>query len=73
MISGYCARASAGEHPYRDGIALIGDAAASDPAYGQGMSLTLRDARVLREYLVTTEDGVRLLMPMRAITVIIIG
>jgi menaquinone-9 beta-reductase len=45
------------DHPYRDGIALIGDAAAaSDPTYGQGMSLTLRDARVLRDYLAGTED-----------------
>ena len=31
-------------HPYKDGIALIGDAAASsDPAWGEGMSLTLSD------------------------------
>jgi 2-polyprenyl-6-methoxyphenol hydroxylase-like FAD-dependent oxidoreductase len=28
-------------HPYRDGVALIGDAAgASDPVWGQGLSLT---------------------------------
>ena len=40
------------EHPYRDGVALIGDAAAtSDPTFGQGMSLTLRDVRVLRDQL----------------------
>ncbi len=40
------------EHPYREGIALIGDAAAtSDPTFGQGMSLALRDARVLRNEL----------------------
>jgi len=40
------------DHPYRDGIALIGDAAAtSDPTWGQGMSLTLRDVRVLSETL----------------------
>ena len=40
------------EHPYRDGVALIGDAAAtSDPTFGQGMSLTLRDVRVLCEEL----------------------
>ena len=32
------------DHPYRDGIALIGDAAAtSDPTWGQGMSLALRN------------------------------
>jgi 2-polyprenyl-6-methoxyphenol hydroxylase-like FAD-dependent oxidoreductase len=40
------------DHPYRDGVALIGEAAAtSDPIFGQGMSLTLRDARVLRDAL----------------------
>jgi len=44
------------EHPYRDGVALLGDAAAtSDPTWGQGMSLTLRDARTLVDRL--TEDG----------------
>src|SRR5207249_4697756 len=32
------------DHPYRDGVALVGDAAAtSDPTWGQGISLTLRD------------------------------
>jgi 2-polyprenyl-6-methoxyphenol hydroxylase-like FAD-dependent oxidoreductase len=45
------------EHPYRDGVALLGDAAAaSDPSWGQGMGLTLRDVRVLRDHLVATED-----------------
>jgi len=45
------------EHPYRDGVALIGDAAAaSDPTWGQGLSLTLRDARVLRDQLLGTDD-----------------
>ena len=45
------------DHPYRDGVALIGDAAAtSDPTWGQGMSLTLRDARVLRDALLATDD-----------------
>jgi 2-polyprenyl-6-methoxyphenol hydroxylase-like FAD-dependent oxidoreductase len=45
------------EHPYRDGVALLGDsAAASDPTWGQGLSLTLRDARVLRDQLVATND-----------------
>jgi 2-polyprenyl-6-methoxyphenol hydroxylase-like FAD-dependent oxidoreductase len=44
-------------HPYRMGVALIGDAAASsDPSYGQGMCLTLRDARVLRDHLLSHED-----------------
>lgn len=45
------------EHPYREGVALIGDAAASsDPTWGQGLSLTLRDARVLRDALLADDD-----------------
>ena len=45
------------DHAYKDGIALIGDAAAtSDPTWGQGLSLTLRDARVLRDALLTEHD-----------------
>ncbi|MCG8672784.1 MAG: FAD-dependent monooxygenase, partial [Pseudomonadales bacterium] len=45
------------EHPYRDGIALIGDAAStSDPTWGQGMSLALRDVRVLYDKLSADED-----------------
>lgn len=44
-------------HPYRDGVALIGDAAAtSDPTWGQGMSLTLHDVRVLRDALLSSSD-----------------
>lgn len=45
------------EHPYRDGIALAGDAAAaSDPSWGQGLGMTLRDVRLLRDQLVASED-----------------
>jgi 2-polyprenyl-6-methoxyphenol hydroxylase-like FAD-dependent oxidoreductase len=45
------------DHPYRDGLAMIGDAAgASDPSWGQGLSLTLRDARVLAENLLSGDD-----------------
>jgi 2-polyprenyl-6-methoxyphenol hydroxylase-like FAD-dependent oxidoreductase len=45
------------DHPYREGIVLIGDAAAaSDPSWGQGLSLTLRDVRVLRDQLLTHKD-----------------
>jgi 2-polyprenyl-6-methoxyphenol hydroxylase-like FAD-dependent oxidoreductase len=45
------------EHPYHNGVALIGDAAAtSDPTHGQGMSLTLRDARVLRDALLHSQN-----------------
>jgi 2-polyprenyl-6-methoxyphenol hydroxylase-like FAD-dependent oxidoreductase len=44
-------------HPYRNGVALIGDAAStSDPSFGQGMSLTLRDVRVLRDELLRNSD-----------------
>ena len=44
-------------HPYKNGIALIGDAAAaSDPNWGQGLSLTLRDVRELRDQLLANGD-----------------
>jgi 2-polyprenyl-6-methoxyphenol hydroxylase-like FAD-dependent oxidoreductase len=44
-------------HPYRDGVALLGDAAAtSDPTFGQGLSLALRGARVLRDQLLANSD-----------------
>ena len=40
------------DHPYRNGVALIGDAASSnDPSFGEGQSLTVRDVRVLRDAL----------------------
>jgi 2-polyprenyl-6-methoxyphenol hydroxylase-like FAD-dependent oxidoreductase len=45
------------EHPYGNGIALIGDAAStSDPTWGQGMSLVARDVRVLSECLLANDD-----------------
>jgi menaquinone-9 beta-reductase len=45
------------EHPYRDGVALVGDAAATtDPTYGQGLSFALRAARVLRDELANNSD-----------------
>ena len=44
-------------HPYKDGIALIGDAAASsDPAWGEGMSLTLSDVHTLSDHLLREND-----------------
>jgi 2-polyprenyl-6-methoxyphenol hydroxylase-like FAD-dependent oxidoreductase len=44
-------------HPVRDGIVLVGDAAAcSDPTWGCGLSLTLRDVRVLSEALLASDD-----------------
>jgi 2-polyprenyl-6-methoxyphenol hydroxylase-like FAD-dependent oxidoreductase len=45
------------EHPYHDGVALLGDAAfTSDPTWGQGMSMALCGARVLRDALAATDD-----------------
>jgi 2-polyprenyl-6-methoxyphenol hydroxylase-like FAD-dependent oxidoreductase len=45
------------EHPYRNGVALIGDAAGtSDPTWGQGLNLSMRDARVLRDALCRNSD-----------------
>lgn len=45
------------DHPHRDGVALVGDSAtSSDPTWGQGLSLTLRDARVLRDHLMRAGD-----------------
>src|SRR5262249_40298245 len=41
----------------RDGVALLGDAAAtSDPTFGQGMATALRSVRVLSEALLRTSD-----------------
>ncbi len=45
------------EHPYKDGVALVGDAAAAtDPNFGQGQALTLRDVRELRDQLLASGD-----------------
>ena len=45
------------EHPYRNGVVLVGDAAATtDPTFGQGLSLALRDARTLRDELLKVSD-----------------
>ena len=42
---------------YQNGVALIGDAAANtDPTWGQGLSMALRDARVLKEQLTANDD-----------------
>ena len=44
-------------HPYQAGVALVGDAAAaSDPTFGCGLSLVLRDVRVLSNLLLTERD-----------------
>ena len=45
------------DNPIIEGLALIGDAAGySDPHIGQGLSVALRDVRVLSELLATSED-----------------
>jgi menaquinone-9 beta-reductase len=45
------------EHPHREGVVLIGDAAAAtDPTFGDGLSLTLRDVRTLSDRLLATSD-----------------
>ena len=43
--------------PYKQGIALIGDAAASsDPVWGEGLSLAMQDVRLLSDKLSTDAD-----------------
>lgn len=45
------------EHPYKAGVVLIDDAAASsDPAWGQGLALTVQYVRVLRDQLLSHEN-----------------
>ena len=45
------------DHPYKDGVALVGDAATtSDPTWGQGLSLTVGAVRRLRDALLENED-----------------
>jgi 2-polyprenyl-6-methoxyphenol hydroxylase-like FAD-dependent oxidoreductase len=45
------------EHPYQDGVVLVGDAAAAnDPCFGMGLALTLRDVRVLRDHLLANDN-----------------
>ena len=43
--------------PFADGVVLVGDAAGhNDPIVGQGLSIALRDARIVRDLIV---DGAR--------------
>jgi len=45
------------DSPYVDGVVLIGDAAGhNDPIIGQGLSIALRDARIVRDLVI---DGAR--------------
>ena len=44
------------DHPYRDGVALIGDAAAQSDTWDQGCD-TMRDVRILRDALLRKRMG----------------
>jgi 2-polyprenyl-6-methoxyphenol hydroxylase-like FAD-dependent oxidoreductase len=45
------------DHPYRDGVALVGDtAASSNPSVGQGLALAFHDARSLCDALQASKD-----------------
>ena len=45
------------DEPYAEGIVLIGDAAGwNDPIMGQGLSITLRDIRLVSEILTISDD-----------------
>lgn len=49
------------DHPSRDGIVLLGDAAgATDPTWGEGLARTLRDVRLLRDRLLADDDWGRM-------------
>jgi 2-polyprenyl-6-methoxyphenol hydroxylase-like FAD-dependent oxidoreductase len=45
------------ERPFAEGVVLVGDAAGyNDPIIGQGMSITLRDVRIVRDLLTSTSE-----------------
>jgi len=48
------------QHPFSNNVVLIGDAAAAnDPSLGEGLSLAVRDARVLRDCLRSNDNWER--------------
>ncbi len=50
--------------PFVEGVALVGDAAGwNDPIAGQGLSITLRDVRIVRDLLLAGESTTRSLAP----------
>jgi 2-polyprenyl-6-methoxyphenol hydroxylase-like FAD-dependent oxidoreductase len=50
--------------PFAPGVVLVGDAAGyNDPIAGQGLSITLRDVRLLRDLLLAEGLGTRALAP----------
>lgn len=45
------------DEPYAEGVVLIGDAAGhNDPTIGQGLSITYRDVRTVRDVLLASDD-----------------
>jgi 2-polyprenyl-6-methoxyphenol hydroxylase-like FAD-dependent oxidoreductase len=45
------------DEPYKEGVALLGDcAASSDPTWGQGLSIALRGSRTLRDALLNQQE-----------------
>ena len=56
-LASFDSHAAGAVHPALDGVALLGDAAGHvDPAMGSGLSLALRDVRVLVEQLRAHDD-----------------
>jgi 2-polyprenyl-6-methoxyphenol hydroxylase-like FAD-dependent oxidoreductase len=52
------------DSPFADGVVLVGDAAGyNDPITGQGLSITLRDVRLVRDLLLAEGLGTRGLAP----------
>lgn len=50
--------------PFADGVVLVGDAAGyNDPIIGQGLSITLRDVRIVSELLLATDWSGALFAP----------
>ncbi|HEX5268728.1 MAG TPA: NAD(P)/FAD-dependent oxidoreductase [Acidimicrobiales bacterium] len=46
------------EHPYAEGVVLVGDAAGwNDPVIGEGLSISMRDVRVARDLILAGARG----------------
>jgi 2-polyprenyl-6-methoxyphenol hydroxylase-like FAD-dependent oxidoreductase len=59
LLASFNSAASWVDYPTRDGVVLIGDAAgASDPTFGSGLALALRDVRLLRDELLANNDWI---------------
>jgi 2-polyprenyl-6-methoxyphenol hydroxylase-like FAD-dependent oxidoreductase len=57
LLASFSSSASWVNHPARDGVVLIGDAAgASDPTYGSGLAFAVRGVRLLRDELLAEAD-----------------